>query len=710
MKDTKLTSIKVRYPQNDPPLISMIVASYSDLSKLVEFTAVKKGLATSEAKLIPIGETLITDEVIARFIARSFNKLSGSCPLVSSHVDFWLRFSERLKGSDIGGLNSHFALRTYVVQPNLTIADIALYVAFIKRGLDAFLEENPHVKRWFNFINQQNFVQSARGGLFQKEEKDKPVKSSITGTQGAYLELRDVDKIKTVCTRFPPEPSGYLHIGHAKAALLNSYYAQKYNGKLLIRFDDTNPAKEKDEYVESIIEDLQTLGIKGESLSYTSQWFDKIQEYAEELLKRGFGYVDKTPHDIMKTQRMEGVCSEFRNNTVEENLRLWKEMLKGSEEGKQCLLRAKIDTGEGPMQSVNRCLRDPGLYRCVDAPHHRTGTKYKAYPLYDFACPIVDSLEGVTHALRSNEYHDRNVLYDWILEKLSLRRVYIEDFSRLNFTYTLLSKRKLQWFVDNKKVTGWDDPSFPTIRGIMRHGMTLEALREFVISQGVSKTDINMDMGKLWAINKKFIDPIVPRYFAVNSDTAVLLKLSNVPEPSVRSVKRHKKNDTLGNKTISYSSDVYLEGEDAQLVEKDEEITLMDWGNCYIRNIQKDESGKVVLLEGELHLEGSVKTTKKKLHWLDAKADLPKVRLLDFDALITVPKLAPEMEFADCVNNDFLTTNIAYADPNVRLLPHGTSIQFERKGYYKLDKAYFREGDTMDFVLIPDGKPRQRKN
>jgi len=216
-----------------------------------------------------------------------------------------------------------------------------------------------------------------------------------------------------------------------------------------------------------------------------------------------------------------------------------------------------------------------------------------------------------------------------------------------------------------------------------------------------------MDMGKLWAVNKKFIDPIVPRYSAINVDTAVLLELSNV-EPSVRSVKRHKKNDELGNKTITYSSSIYLEGEDAQLVAQDEEITLMDWGNCFIRTIVKDDSGKVVGLKGELHLEGSVKNTKKKLHWLDAKADLPKVRLLDFDNLVTVPKLAPEMEFEQCVNPEILTTYIAYADPNVRLLPKGTSIQFERKGYYKLDKSYFREGDSLDFVLIPDGKPRQR--
>lgn len=211
------------------------------------------------------------------------------------------------------------------------------------------------------------------------------------------------------------------------------------------------------------------------------------------------------------------------------------------------------------MKSKNGALRDPSMYRCSGEAHYRVGTKYKAYPLYDFACPIVDAIEGVTHALRSSEYHDRNPLYYWVLEALDLRKVIIEDFARLNFEYVLLSKRKLQWFVDNKKVDSWSDPRFPTVQGILRRGMTVEALREFILAQGSSKSLTLMTMDKLWVINKKFIDPIVPRYTAISS-AKVPLTLTNTPaEPNLKSVPRHKKNPELGNKVVTYQSRIFVE-------------------------------------------------------------------------------------------------------------------------------------------------------
>lgn len=211
------------------------------------------------------------------------------------------------------------------------------------------------------------------------------------------------------------------------------------------------------------------------------------------------------------------------------------------------------------MKSKNGVMRDPSLYRCSTEAHYRVGTKYKAYPLYDLACPIVDSLEGVTHALRSSEYHDRNPLYDWVLDALKLRKVHIEDYSRLNFKYVLLSKRKLQKFVDKGWADGWSDPRFPTVQGILRRGMTVEALREFILAQGASKSLNLMDMDKLWAINKKVIDPIAPRYTAVDS-SRVLFTLTNAPaEVQLKSVPRHKKNPELGNKVVSYGPKVFLE-------------------------------------------------------------------------------------------------------------------------------------------------------
>jgi len=212
-----------------------------------------------------------------------------------------------------------------------------------------------------------------------------------------------------VCTRFPPEPSGYLHIGHSKAALLNYYFAKKYQGRLHFRMDDTNPVKENPEFVENIKRDLETLGVKYDTMSYTSDSFPLIQNYCEDLIKRGLAYCDKTPQQKMQDERMVGTESEFRNNSVEENLRLWEEMKKASPEGCQTCVRAKAD-----MQNPNKCMRDFVIYRVSLAEHHRTGTTYKVYPTYDFACPIVDSVEGITHALRTTEFLDRNEQYQWI--------------------------------------------------------------------------------------------------------------------------------------------------------------------------------------------------------------------------------------------------------------------------------------------------------
>lgn len=251
--------------------------------------------------------------------------------------------------------------------------------------------------------------------------------------------------------RFPPEASGYLHIGHAKAALLNQFYQQKFEGKLIFRFDDTNPEKEKEDFEEVIREDVASLKIKPDICSYTSDYFDLYQEKCDWLIKQGKAYCDDTPQEQMKEERVNRVESKNRQNSIEKNVEMWNEMLKGSEYGQRCCVRAKID-----MNSDNGCLRDPILYRCkVDTPHPRTGTKYKAYPTYDFACPIIDSHEGVTHSLRTTEYADRDEQFYWICDALQIRKPIVYSYSRLNLTHTVLSKRKLTWFVENKLVSGW---------------------------------------------------------------------------------------------------------------------------------------------------------------------------------------------------------------------------------------------------------------
>lgn len=278
--------------------------------------------------------------------------------------------------------------------------------------------------------------------------------------------------------RFAPEPSGYLHIGHSKAALLNQYFAERYKGEVIIRFDDTNPDKESNEFVDNLLKDIETLGIKYRTVTYTSDYFPKLMEMAGKLIREGKAYVDDTPREQMQKERMDGIESRCRNNGVEENLKLWKEMIAGSERGTMCCVRGKLD-----MQDPNKSVRDPVYYRCNQTPHHRIGAKYKVYPTYDFACPFVDAVEGITHALRSSEYHDRNDQYYRIQTDMGFRKVHIYEFSRLNLVYTLLSKRKLLWFVQNGLVEGWDDPRFPTVQGIVRRGLKIEALIQFILEQ-----------------------------------------------------------------------------------------------------------------------------------------------------------------------------------------------------------------------------------
>lgn len=624
-------------------------------------------------------------------------------------------------GAKLKSIDAHFALRSFVV--GYSFSSLDNYLVSVLEGtfeknasFQVQLNQTPFLKRWFKIAKRIKEASNASSSSSSSsssaevvgETKEKKEVSEIERIVGHLQKIPDLDHVDPafgVCTRFPPEPSGYLHVGHVKAALLNAHYAERYNGKLLIRFDDTNPSKEKEEYVESILADLKLLGINTSTVSYTSDHFDTIFEYAEKILREGKAYIDMTPTEELRRMRMEGIESTFRVQSIERNLELFDEMKRGTEIGQQCLMRAKID-----MQAKNKVLRDPGLFRCViGTPHLRTGDKYKAYPLYDFACPIVDSIEGVTHAFRSSEYHDRNVLYYWILDALNLRRVWIEDFSRLNFSYTLLSKRKLQWFVDNKVVEGWNSPAFPTFQGILRRGLEIPVLKTFIMAQGASKALTLMDINKLWALNRKFIDPIVPRFTAI-SKNSVSLFLSNLSsDPFSRVLPRHKKNDQLGSKDVFFSSHLIIEPADAKTFEQDEEITLMDWGNCFVRKIVKDDAGNVVSVEAELHLEGDPKKTSKKITWLSAsdqhRPSLVSAVVSDFAFVINKKSLEPEDNWQSFISDPLVTTYEVIADSNLRSLKKGDKFQFERRGYFIVDKVG-DESTPISLVSIPEGRQK----
>ncbi|KAL9645842.1 hypothetical protein ABK040_003574 [Willaertia magna] len=649
-------------------------------------------------------------------------------------------------------LDNQLQIKTYLSGDSLSICDLILYESL---KLNQQLLENymkrvqskkniPHFHRYFELLDKNEKIQKAvqileragKNGTSTDEEVKALEKNTTTtttttsantstsnntttgknkGTNNNTKEKKDDSDIRLelpnaemgkVVTRFPPEASGFLHIGHAKAALMNNYFAKKYKGKLVMRFDDTNPDKEKEEYEHAILNDLKQLQIIPDIRVRSSDHFDKCIELAKQLINEGKAYIDDTPVEELRRMKLVGEESPNRNNSIEKNLELFEEMIKGTELGKKCVLRAKID-----MKALNGCMRDPVLYRCKDKPHPATGDKYKCYPTYDFVCPVVDSLDGVTHALRTSEYNDRNEQYYWICDALKIRKPILYDFSRLNFEHTVMSKRKLTKLVESGVVEGWNDPRFPTVQGLLRRGLSVDALYQFILEQGASRNVVTIQWEKLWAINKKVIDPIVPRYCAIEKDGIVPFKLLNGPSNGLESREnpKHKKNESLGKKITYYSSTIYLDKEDALAIEKDEEVTLMDWGNAIIQKIIKDDEGNVKELEGILHLEGDFKKTKKKLTWLPTDSSvLTNVKIVTYDYLITKEVIEAGDNVDDYVNVNSKHYSYSYGDHNLKDLKKSETIQLERRGYYICDETF--NGDYTTLIYIPDGtKPKKLK-
>ncbi|KAI1505812.1 glutamyl-tRNA synthetase [Biscogniauxia marginata] len=601
-------------------------------------------------------------------------------------------------------LEKHLTLRTYLAGYTLSEIDSKIWVAiksnrvavsFVRKGSYA----NLH--RWFTYVEQVHPEIQTEVKAADSARKAKVQAASRAGAS-YNLALQETDK--GVVTRFLPEPSGYLHIGHAKAALLSDYFAhQAYDGKLRLRLDDTNPSKEKGEYQDAIIEDLALMGIKPDVVTYTSDYFDHLYETCLTLLKNGNAYADDTDVETMRDERGKGIASKRRDRTVEENLAIFEEMKNGTDEGLKNCIRAKIS-----VDNKNKAMRDPVIYRCnPNDPHHRTGTKYKMYPTYDLACPVVDSLEGVTHALRSTEYTDRNPQFQWFLDTLKLRQVYMWDFSRMNFVKTFLSKRKLAKLVDNGKVWGWDDPRMPTIRGIRRRGMTIPALRDFILKQGPSRNIVSMDWASFWATNKKEIDPVAPRHTAIlkKDHVKVAVKGDGVPSaPRSEDKPLHPKNPAVGTKKVFFSSEIILDQEDAKSFKDGEEITLMQWGNAFVKDIASGDP--ISSITCELHLQGDVRSTDKKVTWLSPQGqNLIDAELWEFDYLITKDKLEEDDDLEKFLNPTTATMEEAWCDEGVANLKKDDIIQLERKGYYRVDKGYNEGGEKkVVLFLIPTGK------
>ncbi|XP_055373827.1 bifunctional glutamate/proline--tRNA ligase [Condylostylus longicornis] len=650
--------------------------------------------------------------------------LYGESAVERTEIDHWLSFSLTCEDDiswALSYLNKSIAPVTYLVANKLTVADFALFNEMYLRYEFLSKQKIPvHVQRWYNLIMAQPFIQKvledlpaeAKASLKKcpKRKPSSPEKENKSigerKQEGKFVDLPGA-KVGEVVVRFPPEASGYLHIGHAKAALLNQYYQEAFKGKLIMRFDDTNPAKENVEFEKVILKDLEMLEIKPDVFTYTSDYFDLMLKYCEKLISESKAYVDDTEPEEMKKEREQRIESKNRNNSVQKNMEMWNEMLKGSEKGKKFCVRAKID-----MSSANGCLRDPTIYRCKNEPHPRTGNKYKVYPTYDFACPIVDAIENVTHTLRTMEYHDRDEQFYWFIDALQLRKPYIWEYSRLNMTNTVLSKRKLTWFVDEGLVDGWDDPRFPTVRGILRRGMTVAGLKEFIIAQGSSKSVVFMNWDKIWAFNKKVIDPIAPRYTALEISNHVVINVAGT-EKGVFSVNAHPKNDDVGKKLVHYGPRILIDYVDAEMLKENENATFINWGNLKIKKINKTNN-KITSIDADLNLEDKDFKKTVKLTWLAELEDsnYTKTYCVYFDHIISKPVLGKDEDFKQYVGHNTRHEVEMIGDPELKKCKEGDIIQLQRRGFFRVDTPYApkstQSGVETPIILfsIPDGHTR----
>ena len=532
-------------------------------------------------------------------------------------------------------------------------------------------------------------------------------------------------RVTKVHTRFPPEPNGYLHIGSAKAIWINSGTAQKYNGLFNLRFDDTNPVREDDEYVKSIEEDLRWLGAEPTGgIYYGSDYFDKCYEYAVKLIKDGKAYVDDLTADEMREYRgtltEPGKESPWRNRSVEENLDLFERMKNGEFPDGSHTLRAKID-----MASPNMNMRDPAIYRIVHAHHHRQGDKWCIYPLYDFAHPIQDALEGITHSLCSIEFENHRPLYDWVVDNIGFEhKPHQYEFARLNVTHTVMSKRYLRELVETKKVDGWDDPRMPTICGLRRRGYTPSAINEFVKKAGVAKAYSIVDIGLLEHCIRDELNTAAQRRVAVLHPVKVVI--TNYPEDKEEyfELPNIPKNDEAGVRKVPFTRELYIDADDFAEVpppkffrmKPDGEVRLMGAYIVKCNEVVKDEQGNVVELRCTADLETGNgnpvdgRKVKGTIHWVSAKYAIDAtVRLYDYLFTLENVNDVPEgTNYLDYLNPNSLTELTGCKlEPSLAEAKTGDKFQFVRTGYFCKDSK--DEGVFNQIVGLKDSWAKEAK-
>lgn len=506
-------------------------------------------------------------------------------------------------------------------------------------------------------------------------------------------------KHKSVLTRFPPEPNGYLHIGHAKSICLNFGLAKKYGGKTNLRFDDTNPTKEDVEYVDSIKEDVKWLGFDWAGEFYASDYFEQLYLWAQELIKKGLAYVDdETQEEIRKnrgTVTQPGKPGPYRDRSVEENLDLFARMRAGEFEDGSKVLRAKIDLGHS-----NMLMRDPILYRIIHAHHHRTGDKWCIYPMYDYAHGQSDSLEKITHSICTLEFDVHRPLYDWFIQQLGIFPSRQYEFARLNLTYTVMSKRKLLELVKNGFVTGWDDARMPTICGLRRRGFTPESIRLFADKVGVAKRDNIIDLSLLEWCAREDLNKRANRYMAVLDP--VKLTISNYPEDKIEyfNAPVNPEDINAGTRSIPFSRELLIEKEDFMEEAPKKFFRLKPGGEVRLKysyiikceSVVKNDNGEITEIICSYDPEsrpgtGEWRSVKGTIHWVSAEhAVESEVRL--FDRLFTEPdmdSIPEDKDYKDFINSQSLVVVKGYSEPALLEDNSGIAVQFERLGYFVKD-------------------------
>ena len=510
------------------------------------------------------------------------------------------------------------------------------------------------------------------------------------------------DKIRF---RFPPEPNGYLHIGHTKAICINFGLGEKYNAPVNLRFDDTNPEKEEQEFVDSIKKDVAWLGFKWDKELYASDYFQQLYDWAVQMIKDGKAYIDEQSSEVITEQRKNpaepGIESPFRNRPVEESLNLFERMKNGEFEEGTMSLRAKID-----MTSPNMNMRDPVMYRILKRPHHRTGTTWKIYPMYDWAHGESDYIEQISHSLCSLEFENHRPLYDWYLDQVYTEgtiRNKQREFARMNVTYMITSKRKLQRLVAEGVVTGWDDPRMPTVSGLRRKGYTPAAIRNFIEKVGVAKRENLIDIQLLEFCVREDLNKTAKRMMVVMNPVKLIIE--NYPEGKEEwlETENNPEDENAGMRKVPFSRELYIEREDFK-EEADKKFFRLKLGgevrlkSAYIikaERVEKDENGEITTIYATYDeksksgsgTEESLRKVKGTLHWVSANHALP-VEIRTYNRLFTTeqPDAEKEVDFMEFINPDSLVISQAFAEPSLESAQVGNHYQFQRIGYYTLDR------------------------